>query len=343
MSKVLITGSSGLVGSACVSFFEEKGWEVFGIDNNMRSFLFGTEKQKTQHNLDIRNEFDMQTVFKNNKFDAIIHAAAQPSHDWAKNDPLMDFDINARATLILLENTRKYCPEAPFVFVSTDKVYGENMWPFHIQNSEIAVRAGYATKNDIKQQFRYHSFTDGFIENLGLDFAGKRSLFGCSKTAADIYVQEYGNYFGMKTACFRCGCITGRNHQGAEYHGFLAYLVKCIKEGKTYKIFGFQGKQVRDQIHAFDLANAFYHFIQNPKMGEVYNMGGGAERSVSILEAIKLIEKKTGKKAITEYVEQERKGDRIFDVHDVGKFQSHYPEWEYKYSLSDIISELCEI
>lgn len=323
MKKVLITGSSGLVGSACVEFFKEQGWQVFGIDNNMRSYFFGTEKKQTDHNIDIRDEHAVETVFRENYFDAIIHAAAQPSHDWAKNDPLMDFDVNARATLILLEATRKYCPEATFVYVSTDKVYGENM-----------------KRPLVEWPTRWHS-DHPYNENLGLDFAQQRSLFGCSKTAADLYVQEYGNYFGMNTACFRCGCITGSQHAGAEYHGFLAYLTKCIKEGITYKIFGYQGKQVRDQIHASDLASAFYHFIENPKIAAVYNMGGGPERSVSIREAIQMIEEVTGKTAKIEYVEDERRGDRQWDVHDVSKFKRDYPEWDYKYSLHDIFNDLC--
>lgn len=324
MSKLLVTGSVGLVGSEAVKFFREKGWEVVGIDNNMRSHLFGTPKKELEYDLDIREGVLINELFEREKFDAIIHTAAQPSHDWAKNDPLMDFDINARATLILLEATRNYCPNAVFVHVSTDKVYGENMKREFMDENET----------------RCFAVDEDFGENLGLDFAGQRSLFGCSKTAADIYVQEYGNYFGMKTACFRCGCITGKQHEGAEYHGFLAYLVKCIKQEIPYKIFGYKGKQVRDQIHAYDLVNAFYHFIQNPKAGAVYNMGGGPDRSVSILEAINLIEYKTGKKAIVEFAEQ-RKGDRQWDVHDVSKFRQDYPEWDYKYSLDDILNDLC--
>lgn len=327
--KILITGSLGLVGSQAMKLFRSKGWEVIGMDNNMRSKMFGTEEQGDLYSIDtdIRDQEKVNRTFRNlGPFDAIIHAAAQPSHDWAKNEPLTDFDINARGTLILLEATRKYCPDAVFVYVSTDKVYGENMGNLNLGETPT----------------RYH-VKNAFNESLGLDFAGQRSLFGCSKTAADIYVQEYGNYFGMKTACFRPGCITGKNHQGAEYHGFLAYLVKCIKEGKTYRIFGYKGKQVRDQIHAYDLATAFEHFIESPKVGAVYNIGGGLERSVSILEAIALIEKEIGKKAMTEYVEQERKGDRCYDVHDVSKFRKDYPEWDYKYSLSDIIKELCEV
>lgn len=318
MAKILITGSLGLVGSEAFIFFKSKGWEVVGIDNNMRSKFFKVRPDNVAENLeyysiDIRGEKAIDDLFQKHKFDAVLHTAAQPSHDYSKDHALEDFDINARGTLILLEATRKYCPDATFVHISTDKVYGENM---------AGVRL--------------------FDEKLGLDFAGNRSLFGCSKTAADIYVQEYGNYFGMKTVCFRCGCITGRNHKGAELHGFMSYLVKCIKEGKTYKIFGYKGKQVRDQIHAYDLVSACYEFIQNPKSGAVYNIGGGLERSVSILEAIDLIEKETGKKAIVEYIDEPRKGDRIWDIHDVSKFQTDYPNWKYKFSLQNIIKDLCE-
>lgn len=327
--KILITGSAGLTGSACMSFFKEKGHEVIGVDANVRAKLFGTPVQQLtadELSIDIRDRFVVEDLFEKNKFDAIIHTAAQPSHDWAKNDPLMDFHLNATATLILLEMTRKYCPDAVFVHISTDKVYGEKMALFNLEEKET----------------RWHSDYP-FGEDLGLDFAGCRSLFGCSKAAADMYVQEYGNYFGMKTVCFRPGCITGKKHQGAEYHGFLAYLAHCIKNEKPYKIFGYKGKQVRDQIHALDLASACYEFVQNPKSGAVYNIGGGIERSVSVLEAIKLIEEKTGKKAITEYVEEERKGDRIWDIHDVTRFKMDYPNWDYKYSLDDIITELCSI
>lgn len=313
--KLLVTGCLGLVGSASVSFFEEKGWEVIGIDSNMRSYFFGTEKQfsnnKNFFDIDIRNKVDIDELFQKHTFDAIIHAAAQPSHDWAKNEPLTDFDINARGTLILLEATRKYRPEATFVYVSSDKVYGENLPTDRL-----------ATEKD------------------GLDFAGKRSLFGCSKAAADMYVQEYGNYFGMKTVCFRPGCITGKAHQGAEYHGFLAYAAKCVKEGKPYTIFA---NTVRDQIHATDLASAFWHYIEYPYNGaQVYNIGGGPERAISVKEAIVTFENALGK--TIEVTEGEmRPGDRLYDVHDVSKFQSDYPEWRYTYSLQDIIKELCEI
>lgn len=336
--KVCITGSTGLVGSEAVKFFIGKGWEVFGLDSNMRHYFFGTPKKQAQYDIDIRDRVLIDELFEKEKFDAIVHTAAQPSHDWAKNDPLMDFHVNATGTLNLLEATRQYCPEAVFVHVSTDKVYGENMKAYRPE-MEDAWNKVYEEQKLVETETRW-DYPEPFNEHLGLDFAGQRSLFGCSKTAADIYVQEYGNYFGMKTVCFRLGCITGKQHEGAEYHGFLAYLVKCIKEGIPYKIFGYKGKQVRDQIYAYDLVNAFYHFIQNPKVAAVYNLGGGPDRSVSVLEAIKIIEEKTGKKAITEFGEQ-RKGDRQWDVHDVSKFRKDYPEWDYKYSLDDIFNDLC--
>lgn len=307
--KILITGSTGLVGSACVELFKSKGWDVVGVDNNMRSYFFGTEKRQGEYTLDIRNESDMNWLFAEHRFDAIIHTAAQPSHDYSKDHVLEDFDVNARATVILLEATRKYCPQATFVYVSTDKVYGENM--------------GGTRYSD---------------ETLGLDFAGSRSPFGCSKAAADMYVQEYGNYFGLKTGIFRPGCITGKNHAGAELHGFLAYVAKCVKEGISYKIFG-DGSNVRDQIHSSDLANVFWNFIQNPKIAAVYNIGGGPERAVSVLSSIELLEKETGKKCTYSFHEA-RKGDRLYDIHDVSKFRRDYPEWDYKYSLQDIIKDL---
>ena len=235
---------------------------------------------------------------------------------------LKDFITNAFGTVLLLEATRMYAPNAVFIQVSTDKVYGENM------NTTLK-----------EEDTRYTSEIKGFAETLGLDFAGHRSPFGCSKTTGDIYAQEYAHSFGLKTGIFRPGCITGKNHEGTELHGFLAYIAKCVCTGKLYKIFGFKGKQVRDQIHAYDLASAFYHFIQNPRSGEVYNIGGGMERSVSILEAIKFFEEETGKKAKYEF-HDERPGDRVFDVHNVSKFRSHYPEWNYRYSLNDIIKDL---
>lgn len=307
--KCLVTGSAGLVGSATAKVFAEAGYEVIGIDTGKRSHFFGTE-EKTDLKFDITSEWAIQSLFSQHTFDVIIHAAAQPSHDYSKDHVLEDFDTNARGTVILLEATRKFCPNATFIYVSTDKVYGENM--VGVRNSD---------------------------ESLGLDFAGARSPFGCSKTAGDIYTQEYGNYFGMKTGIFRPGCITGKNHEGAELHGFLAYLAKCIRTGTLYKIFG-DGLAVRDQIHADDLAAAFLAFAQNPKIAAVYNIGGGPERAVSIMEAIKLIEQETGKKAHFAFYAP-RKGDRTYDVHDISKFKTDYPEFEYKYSLSDIIKDVC--
>lgn len=326
--KVLVTGSTGLVGSACSDFFLKKGWEVVGLDNNMRARFFGTPDKYIDNPTDIRDKDKLEEGFqKFGPFDAIIHAAAQPSHDYATKNIEEDFYINTVGTLNLLEATRKYCPKAVFVYISTDKVYGENFSPVSYQEGLVELPT------------RYHSEFP-FDENMELDFAGIRSFFGCSKAAADMYVQEYGNHFGMKTVCFRPGCITGKNHEGAEQHGFLAYLAKTIKEGGTYKIFGFKGKQVRDQIHATDLASACYQFVQNPKSGAVYNIGGGQKRSVSVLEAGEMVAKRVGKPFIYE-IHEGRKGDRIWDVHDVRKFIHDYPKWEYKYSLSDILDELC--
>jgi len=331
MKKLLVTGSAGLVGSACVELFTAKGWDVVGIDNNVRAALFGTERRSGFTVVDICVESMVEDLFKEHKFDAIIHAAGQPSHDWATDHVLEDFKINTLGTLHLLEATREYCPEATFVHVSTDKVYGENMsYPLYLGKNEAAVL--------VEKDTRFEGAIP-FNEELGLDFAGKRSLFGCSKTAADIYAQEYANYFGMKVGIFRPGCITGKKHQGAEFHGFLAYLTRCIKEGTTYKIFGHKGKQVRDQIHASDLAAAFYEFVLAPK-SDVFNMGGGPERSVSVLEAGKMISEKLGKPFLYEFAEA-RRGDRVFDIHDVSKFRAAYPNWTYKFDLQAIIADLC--
>lgn len=326
-NKVLITGALGLTGRACMELFEAKGWYVLGIDNNQRSAMFGTASQASPHNvlnIDIRDIGGITNLFSTHVFDAIIHAAAQPSHDYATLHVMEDFDINARGTVLLLEATRKYCPEAVFVHVSTDKVYGENM-ALKVKETDT----------------RFSPFSDenSFGEKIGLDFAGDRSFFGCSKTAADVYAQQYGMR-GMKIGIFRPGCITGKNHQGAEQHGFLAYLAKCIKEGKTYKIFGFKGKQVRDQIHADDIASAFYAFVEKPTPQGVYNIGGGITRSVSILEAGELLSKELGKTFMYEF-HKERPGDRIWDVHDISKFRKDYLNWEYQYSLQDIIKDIC--
>lgn len=347
--KLLVTGSAGLVGSACAEFFYGKGWDVVGIDNNGRHKMLGTPSKYNEEehgmaqtgahwrglNVDIKSEVQIDSLFKDKgPFDAIIHAAGQPSHDWSADHVLEDFHINTTGTLHLLEATRKYCPEATFVYVSTDKVYGENM-SCGLDEKE--------TRYVPHQPFMRTGFWENKF-NFVLDQAGKRSPFGCSKTAADIYVQEYGNYFGMKTACFRPGCITGSNHEGVELHGFLAYLTKCIKNGKTYKIFG-NGKNVRDQIHASDLAAAFGAFIERPAIAAVYNFGGGPERSVSVLEAVELLKAAAVKNGydVSKFKYEfhpARVGDRLWDVHDIYKFRSDYPEWDYQYSLDAIISDL---
>ena len=330
MKNLLITGVRGLTGKATADLFVAKSWNVIGIDNNSRAHFFGTEKQESDeaypiYNVDIRSLVEMEEIFEYHKFDAVIHTAAQPSHDYATDHVLEDFDVNARATVILLEMTRKYCPTATFVHVSTDKVYGENMQDTLIEK---------------ETRFEPMSWLGGFNEELDLDFAGDRSFFGCSKAAGDIYAQQYAER-GMTVGIFRPGCITGKNHQGAEQHGFLAYLAKCIKEGKTYTIFGYKGKQVRDQIHADDVASAFWHFVENPKSGGVYNLGGGFERSVSVLEAGEMFSKEIGKPFKYELAEA-RKGDRAWDVHDISNFKTDYPDWDYKYSLKHIIKDLCE-
>jgi len=331
MKRLLCTGSLGLVGSACVDLFTKEGWNVTGIDNNGRASYFGTKTKKGAMLLDIREEDSVNEMFRIAPFDVIIHTAGQPSHDYATDHALEDFDVNARGTLILLEATRKYSPNATFIYVSTDKVYGEKMMPSGLAKFDTAPLRYTPMWNEIEKT--------GFDESLGMDFAGDRSLFGCSKAAADMYVQCYAAKFGMMTACFRPGCITGKNHAGAEQHGFLAYMAKCLKEDIIYNIYG-TGLQVRDQIHAKDIATAFLEYIKAPKSGAVYNIGGGPERSVSVLEAIKLFEAEVPEKKIFVEFKKEREGDRKWDVHDVSKFRRDYPAWDYTYSLNDIIKDL---
>lgn len=320
--KILITGSTGLVGSEAVKYFSEKGWEVVGIDANMRSKFFGTPAKLSSLYVDIRNEIEVNALFQQESpFDAIIHTAGQPSHDYSKDHVLEDFDINARGTVILLEAARKYSSNAVFVHCSTDKIYGEGMKREWLQetNTRYTNRYPYDETTPIRPAL---------------------SPFGAGKLAADFYVQEYAAQGWLTTGVFRMGCITGRNHEGAEQHGFLAYLTKCIKEGKTYNIYGYKGKQVRDQIHAYDLVTGFHQFIERPISGAVYNMGGGVERSVSVLEAGTLISEKLDQEFKYE-IKEGRFGDRQFDIHDVSKFRKDYPEWDYKYSLDDIITDLC--
>lgn len=319
--KLLVTGACGLVGSEAVKLFTDKGWEVIGIDADVRHQFFDTPSKEADYNIDIRNNPDLKWLFERHKFDAIIHTAAQPSHDYSKEHVRDDFEINAYGTLNLLEAARTYCPDAIFVHCSTDKIYGMGM----------------SRQGLVEGETRYDSLFP-FTETTPI--ISPMSPFGVSKLYADFIVQEYAKQGWLKTGIFRMGCITGKAHEGTEQHGFLAYLAKCIKSGETYNIYGFKGKQIRDQIHGHDLVNAFYHFVQKPRNGEVYNMGGGEERAVSVLEAGEMISKKTGKPFIYE-VHEARFGDRQWDVHDVMKFREHYPFWEYEYSLQDIIDDLC--
>ena len=346
MSIVIITGSAGLIGSESVRFFAELGFNIVGIDNDMRSVFFGetastlwnsqllkdTYGDLYNHcNVDIRDRDAINQIFQEYASDItlIIHTAAQPSHDWAAQDPHMDFTVNANGTLNLLEATHQYCPDAVFIFTSTNKVYGDT--PNYLPLQELETRWEIATQ---------HQYVNGIDESMSIDNS-KHSLFGASKVAADVMVQEYGKYFGMKTVSFRGGCLTGPLHSGAKLHGFLAYLIKCILTSEEYTIFGYQGKQVRDNIHSYDLVNAFYHFYQNPRCGEVYNIGGSRHSNCSMLEAIKMAESIIGKKLKYTYTDRNRSGDHIWYISDVNKFQSHYPQWQYKYNLNNIIEEIC--
>lgn len=342
--KALITGSGGLIGSQATKYFIEEGFDVVGIDNNMRAYFFGDDastkwnvdklktdfKDKyTHYNVDIRDFDKLEEVFKQNKFDLIIHTAAQPSHDWAAREPLTDFGVNANGTLNMLENFRKYSPDAVFLFTSTNKVYGDtpNYLPLIEKETRYEIDPG-------------HRFAErGIDESMSLD-QSKHSIFGASKVAADVMVQEYGRYFTLNTATFRGGCLTGPSHSGAELHGFLAYLAKCIVTGKKYTIFGYKKKQVRDNIHSYDLIKAFHEFYKRPRVGEVYNMGGSRFSNISMMEAISKLEEITGKKANVEYVDKHREGDHIWYVSDVKKFQDHYPKWKYKYDINMILEDI---
>lgn len=344
MKTVLITGSGGLIGSEAVNFFCKNDFVVVGIDNDMRAYFFGEEGstkgsvEKNRHlyrnykhnNSDIRDEKTVGEIFKKNKFDLIIHTAAQPSHDWAATEPKTDFSVNANGTLTLLESYRKYSPNAVFIFTSTNKVYGDtpNKLPLIEKETRFEISPNHTYKNGIRE--------DMTIDN------STHSLFGVSKTAADLMVQEYGRYFNLKTGIFRGGCLTGSGHAGVQQHGFLSYLVKCIITGRKYNIFGYKGKQVRDNIHAYDLINAFYNFYLNPKSGEVYNIGGARFANVSILEAIKKIENISGMEAKIEYVDQNRVGDHIWYISDVSKFQKDHPGWNYTYDIDATIEDICK-
>jgi CDP-paratose 2-epimerase len=345
MATVVITGSAGLVGSEAVHFFAQQGFQVAGIDNDMRSVFFGSsastawnrnrlkEKYGLQYqhfDADIRDRSAMEEIFHQRGSDIalVIHAAAQPSHDWAARDPHTDFTVNANGTLVLLEAARQFCPLAVFIFMSTNKVYGDT--PNRLPLLELESRWEIASGN---------AFERGIDESMSVD-GSKHSLFGASKLAADVLVQEYGRYFGMRSACFRGGCLTGPAHSGAELHGFLAYLMECTITSKPYTIFGYKGKQVRDNIHSHDLISAFDEFFRNPRMGEVYNLGGSRHCNCSVLEAIALCEEIAGKKLKYTYSEVSRSGDHIWYISDVGKFQRHYPGWKYTYDLRGILEEI---
>ena len=339
--KILVTGSSGLIGSEAVAYFDGQGHEVVGVDNNMRRVFFGeagdtlwnlarlkgTTKQFRHAELDIRDRAGIEQLFSAQRFDLIVHCAAQPSHDKARDIPLLDFEVNALGTIHLLEATRQRCPEAVFVFFSTNKVYGDA--PNEILMKELETRWDYARAEDF----------DGVDETCRIDRT-LHSLFGASKAAADLVAQEYGRYFGMKVGIFRGGCLTGPSHSGVELHGFLSYLVKVAVTGGSYSVFGYKGKQVRDNIHSYDVVRAVEEFAANPRPGEVYNLGGGRENSISMLKAIAKIEALTGRKLDWRYVDEARKGDHICYISNLGKFKTHYPNWRVSRGIDAILEEM---
>lgn len=341
MKKLLVTGSSGLIGSEVVAGFSNDGWEVHGVDNNMRADFFGPQGDTRwnmhrlsedfpafkHHEVDIRNRAGVMELLSSVRPDAVVHAAAQPSHDLAASRPFDDFDVNAVGTLNMLEATRRECPEAPFVHMSTNKVYGDA--PNEIDMTELPTRWDYSDA----------AYADGIRETFRID-QSKHSLFGASKVAADVMVQEYGRYFGMGTCCLRGGCLTGPNHSGVELHGFLSYLIKCNLEGRTYRIFGYKGKQVRDNIHSHDVVAFMKRFIAAPRKGEVYNLGGGRANSVSILEAFAKISEISGKPMQHEYVDQNRQGDHICYISNLEKLKEHYPGWGITKDLQTTFEEI---
>ena len=345
MSVVIVTGSAGLIGSEATSFFAQLGFDVVGIENDMRSAFFGAEASTSWNqqrlkrelgsryrhaNFDIRNQAEVEALFAGlgKSVVLVIHTAAQPSHDWAARAPHVDFTVNANGTLNLLEATRQFCPEAAFIFTSTNKVYGDtpNRLPL------VALE----TRWEIDPSHRY---AGGIDEDMSIDQT-LHSLFGASKVAADVLVQEYGRYFGMKTVCFRGGCLTGPNHSGTALHGFLAYLMRCTATGKPYTVFGYHGKQVRDNIHSADLIRCFFEYFKNPRSGEVYNMGGGRFSNASMLESIALCEKITRRKLDCTYQEMNRVGDHIWWISDTSKFSRHFPGWTQEYDVEAILQQI---
>jgi len=344
MSTLLVSGSSGLIGSEVVSHFARLGWDIHGIDNNQRAVFFGPQgdtrwnQRRLQdefsgrfqhHEIDIRDRKGLADLVKSVKPTAVVHTAAQPSHDRAADIPFDDFDVNAGGTLNLLEAVRQGCPESPFVHLSTNKVYGDR--PNTIRLKEL----------DTRWDFDDPEYEDGIRETFSID-QSKHSLFGASKVAADVLVQEYGRYFGIPTCCLRGGCLTGPNHTGVELHGFLSYLVRCNLEGREYKIFGYKGKQVRDNIHALDVTRFIEAFFSAPRVAEVYNIGGGRANSVSILEAFKIVEGFTGSRQIYSYIDANRIGDHICYISNLEKMRSHYPSWDITVSLKETVSQIVE-
>ncbi len=341
MNKLLVTGSSGLIGSEVVDYFCREGWQVFGVDNNMRADFFGPggdtrwNQRRLQsmhagfrhHELDIRNRSGVDALLESLRPDVIVHTAAQPSHDLAASRPFDDFDVNAVGTLNLLEAARHHAPASAFVHMSTNKVYGDG--PNNIRLKEL----------DTRWEYDDPDYANGIREDFSID-QSKHSIFGASKVAGDVMVQEYGRYFGMKTCCLRGGCLTGPNHSGVELHGFLSYLIKCNVEGRTYKVYGYKGKQVRDNIHSYDVARFIHAFAENPRSAEVYNIGGGRANSCSILEAFDRIAAISGKRMQYEYVDKNREGDHICYISDLTKMRAHYPGWNITKSLDDIFTEV---
>ncbi len=343
MSTAIVTGSAGLVGSEAVRFLHDQGMDVIGIDNNLREYFFGpdgsTRWQQEQltgclnryrhFDLDIRDQESMFRLIREHQPSLLIHCAAQPSHDWSAREPITDFSVNACGTVVLLEALRRFAPEAVFIFVSTNKVYGDtpNHLPLVEQNTrwELDSSHPYAAR--------------GIDESMGIDQT-KHSLMGASKVGADVMTQEYGRYFGLKTGVFRGGCLTGPAHSGVELHGFLAYLVKCAVLERPYVVYGYKGKQVRDNIHSADLVSAFWQFYCRPRPGEVYNIGGSRHSNCSIIEAINRIEALSGCRVEYSVVDQARSGDHIWWISDVSKFMRDYPSWKYAYNLDDILQEI---
>lgn len=340
---ILVTGSSGLIGSEVSIFFSQQGCKIHGVDNNQRAVFFGPQGDTrwnqsrlgelipgyTHHEADIRDRNRILDLVAEIKPDAIIHTAAQPSHDRAAAIPFDDFDTNAVGTLNLLEAVRRACPESPFIHMSTNKVYGDLPNSIHLQ--ELETRWDYADP----------AYANGIPESFSID-QSKHSLFGASKVAADVMVQEYGRYFGIPTCCLRGGCLTGPNHSGVELHGFLSYLVKCNLEGREYKVFGYKGKQVRDNIHSEDVARFMWEFFNAPRIAQVYNLGGGKQNSCSILEAFKIAEQFSGKKQVYTYVDENRIGDHICYYSDLEKMREHYPNWDITISLEETVRQIVE-